>query len=526
MKLLLFMLGHDIKRMRQNVVVNRRSFLATTAAATVARTLRGAQAQGRERRPNIVILYADDVGWGDLSCYGATRVKTPNLDRLAAAGLRFTDAHSSAATCTPSRYSLLTGRYAFRNERARVLPGDAPLLIEPGSPTLPALLKQQGYRTGVVGKWHLGLGEGDVDWNGEIKPGPREVGFDYSFLIPATGDRVPTVYVENQRVVGLDPKDPIQVDYKSPVGDEPTGKNQPEMLKVKPSHGHDFTIVNGISRIGYMSGGKAARWVDEDMADTITRKAVDFINSSKSDPFFLYFSTHDIHVPRVPNKRFAGRTPMGPRGDVIAELDWCVGQILDALDRNGLASSTMVIFSSDNGPVIDDGYQDDAVAKLGAHKPAGPFRGGKYSNFEGGTRVPFILRWPGRVKPGVSDALISQMDLPVSLAHAAGYTAPAVEGADVFDALVGTSQTGRDHLVLQASNLTLREGKWKYLPPSKGQAIQVNTNTETGNSPEPQLYDLAADPGERRNLAQEHPERVARMSAMLERIRKVPANKG
>jgi arylsulfatase A-like enzyme len=526
MKLLLFMLGHDIKRMRQNVVVNRRSFLATTAAATVARTLRGAQAQGRERRPNIVILYADDVGWGDLSCYGATRVKTPNLDRLAAAGLRFTDAHSSAATCTPSRYSLLTGRYAFRNERARVLPGDAPLLIEPGSPTLPALLKQQGYRTGVVGKWHLGLGEGDVNWNGEIKPGPREVGFDYSFLIPATGDRVPTVYLENQRVVGLDPKDPIQVDYKSPVGDEPTGKNQPEMLKVKPSHGHDFTIVNGISRIGYMSGGKAARWVDEDMADTITRKAVDFINSSKSDPFFLYFSTHDIHVPRVPNKRFAGRTPMGPRGDVIAELDWCVGQILDALDRNGLASSTMVIFSSDNGPVIDDGYQDDAVAKLGAHKSAGPFRGGKYSNFEGGTRVPFILRWPGRVKPGVSDALISQMDLPVSLAHAAGYTAPAVEGADVFDALVGTSQTGRDHLVLQASNLTLREGKWKYLPPSKGQAIQVNTNTETGNSPEPQLYDLAADPGERRNVAKQHPDRVARMSAMLERIRKAPADRG
>jgi arylsulfatase A-like enzyme len=507
-------------------VVNRRTFLATTAAATIARTLPGAQAQGRERRPNIVILYADDLGWGDVGCYGATRVKTPNLDKLAAAGLRFTDAHSSAATCTPSRYSLLTGRYAFRNERARVLPGDAPLLIEPGSATLPALLKQQGYRTGVVGKWHLGLGEGAVDWNAEIKPGPREVGFDYSFLIPATGDRVPTVYVENQRVVGLDPKDPIRVDYKAPVGDEPTGKNQPEKLKVKPSHGHDFTIVNGISRIGYMSGGKAARWVDEDMADIITRKAVDFIDRSKSAPFFLYFATHDIHVPRVPNKRFVGRTSMGPRGDVIAELDWCVGQILDSLDRNGLTSSTMVIFSSDNGPVIDDGYRDDAVAKLGDHKPAGPFRGGKYSNFEAGTRVPFILRWPGRVKPGVSDALLSQMDLPASLARAAGYTAPTADGVDIFDALVGTSKTGRDHLVLQASNLTLREGQWKYIPPSKGLAIQVNTATETGNSPEPQLYDLSTDPGERRNLAQENADRVARMSATLERIRKAPANRG
>ena len=198
--------------------MNRREFLS---AAAVTGLLPRLHAQRAAQRPNIVIIYADDVGWGDLSCYGATRVKTPNLDRLASDGIRFTDAHSSAATCTPSRFSLLTGIYSFRNERARVLPGDAPLLIQPGSMTLPAILQKQGYKTGAVGKWHLGLGEGEVDWNTDIKPGPREVGFDYSFLLPATGDRVPTVFVENQRVVGLDPKDPIRVNYDKPVGSEP-----------------------------------------------------------------------------------------------------------------------------------------------------------------------------------------------------------------------------------------------------------------------------------------------------------------
>lgn len=498
--------------------MDRRSFLALSGAAAL-------RAQSKPVRPNIVLIYADDIGWGDLSCYGATAVKTPNLDRLAAQGVRFTDAHSSAATCTPSRFSLLTGEYSFRNERARVLPGDAPLLIAPGRKTLPALLQGAGYRTGVVGKWHLGLGEGVVDWNAEIKPGPREIGFDYSFLIPATGDRVPCVYVENQRVVGLDPRDPIRVDYRKPVGEEPTGKANPELLKLKPSHGHDFTIVNGISRIGYMSGGKSARWVDEDMADVITDKAVRFIEESKRQPFFLYFATHDIHVPRVPHRRFQGKTRMGARGDVIAELDWSVGEVLKALDRQRLTQDTLVMFTSDNGPVVDDGYQDEAVTRLGTHTPAGPYRGGKYSNFEAGTRVPFLLRWPGRAKPGVSDALINQTDLTASLGRLLQLEVPleaAPDSVDVSQALLGESREGRRHMVEQATALSLRYGGWKLISPGKGPKIQVVTNTETGLDSEPQLYDLRTDKGEQKNVASEYPERVQAMSRLLEQLRKGP----
>jgi arylsulfatase A-like enzyme len=308
-------------------------------------------------RPNVVVILADDIGYGDLGCYGATKVKTPNLDRLATQGLRFTDAHSPAAVCTPTRYALLTGQYAFRHRPgSAILSGVAPLSIPQDQFTVPQLLKKAGYATGVVGKWHLGLGETETDYNAEIKPGPKEVGFDYSFMIPATGDRTPCVFVENGRVVNYDPKDPIQVSYAKKIGTEPTGKENPDQLfNQKPSHGHDMTIVNGISRIGWMTGGTKARWKDEDTADTITAKATNFIATNKAKPFFLYFATHDAHVPRVPHPRFKGTSGHGLRGDCIQQFDWCVGEVLKALDAAKVADNTLVIVTSDNGGVLDDG---------------------------------------------------------------------------------------------------------------------------------------------------------------------------
>jgi len=481
-------------------------------------------AQSAEK-PNIIIIYADDLGYGDVSCYGATSVKTPNIDRLASEGLKFTNAHCTSATSTPSRYSLLTGEYAWRREGTGIATGDASAIIKPGRFTIGTVMKNAGYTTGVVGKWHLGLGpEGGPDWNGEITAGPMDIGFDYNFLIPATGDRVPCVFVENRHVVGLDPDDPITVNFKEKTGSWPTGRENPELLKIHPSHGHDMTIVNGISRIGYMTGGKSALWVDEDIADIITAKAVKFIVENKNNPFFLYFSTHDIHVPRTPNQRFVGKSGMGPRGDAILEFDWSVGEIMKAVDRLGLAPNTLIIITSDNGPVVDDGYKDQAVELLGSHKPAGPLRGGKYSVFDGGTRVVFVVSWKGKIKVGTSDALFSQVDLLASFAALAGQVLPEGAVGDSFnsmDVLLGKSITGREWLVEHASNgrLSIIKGDWKFIEPGPGVKVQINTNTETGNDTVPQLYNLKTDIGERNNLASENKVIVKELTELLQNIK-------
>jgi arylsulfatase A-like enzyme len=504
--------------------MNRRDFLASIGGAAATLVPAG-RLQAASQRPNIVFIYADDVGYGDISAYGATKIRTPNLDRLAAQGMRLTNAHSSSATCTPSRYSLLTGEYAWRKQGTGVLPGNAKLIIQPGRVTLPSSLKQQGYTTGAVGKWHLGLGDGTIDWNGEIKPGPLEIGFDYAFIMPATGDRVPCVYLENHRVVNLDPKDPIQVRYDTPFPGQPTGKANPELLRMKSSHGHDQTIVNGVGRIGYMTGGKSALWNDETIAQTLTGKANHFIDSNKGRPFFLYFATHDVHVPRLPGPQFSGKSGLGARGDAILELDWTVGQVLDNLDRNNLTKNTLVIFSSDNGPVVDDGYRDGSVEHLGTHRPAGPYRGGKYSNFDGGTRIPFMVRWPGHVKPDQSsDALISQVDILSSLAALTGAKIPEDAAPDSFNelpAILGQSKNGRKYLIEHAGTLSIIEGNWKLILPSNKPKVN-QTHTELGNDPKPQLYDLATDIGETHNVAEEHPDVVARLNTLLEKVRTEP----
>ncbi len=476
-------------------------------------------------KPNIVLIYIDDLGYGDVSCYGATNIKTPNVDKLAENGLLFTDAHCTAATCTPSRYSLLTGRYAFRNDAA-ILPGDAPLLIKPQSATLPALLQKAGYTTGIVGKWHLGLGLGTIDWNRAISPGPLEVGFDYSFIIPATTDRVPTVFVENHHVANLDPADPIEVSYKGKIGNEPTGLSHPELLKMKADTQHSNTTINGISRIGFMKGGNKARWRDEDIADVLTEKAKAFIKDNKNKPFFLYFSVPDIHVPRAPHERFVGTTAMGKRGDVITEMDWMTGEITRQLEASGLKNNTLVIFTSDNGPVLDDGYDDRAEKLAGSHQPSGKYRGGKYSAFEGGTRVPMIVFWPGRISQGTSPALFSQIDLLASLAALTEQPLPNGEAPDSDDhlsVLLGRSDKGRDYMLEEAFTLALRRDNWKYIAPQEKSTPDwlKNKNTETGLLQVPQLYNLTNDPGEQRNLAHQHPELVQQFESELNRIRKV-----
>jgi arylsulfatase A-like enzyme len=479
-----------------------------------------------QQKPNIIIIYADDLGYGDVSCYGMKKIKTPNIDRLAKQGVRFSNAYATSATCTPSRFGILTGKYPWRQRNTGIAPGDASLIIPTDHRTLPGMLKDAGYQTAVIGKWHLGLGTKEgIDWNKPIQPGPLEVGFTYSFIMPATLDRVPCVFVENRTVVNADPNDPITVNYQHKIGTDPTGKENPEKLRMHPDpqQGHNQTIVDSISRIGWMSGGNSARWKDADIAGTITEKAVGFISKNKQQPFFLYFASGDIHVPRYPHSQFRGKSGMGLRGDAILQLDWTVGQIVKAVDSLGLTNNTMIIFSSDNGPVLNDGYIDQAVELAGGHQPAGPLRGGKYSAFEAGARVPFIVKWPAGMKGNsTSSALICQLDLFASFAHLTGQSLQTDEAPDSFDMLaqlLGKSRSSRPYLVTHAGTLSLIAGDWKYITPSKGAKLDRAVNIETGHDTAPQLYHLSADVHEQKNVAEQYPEKVKALAEQLEAIK-------
>ncbi|RPA66519.1 arylsulfatase [Cyclobacteriaceae bacterium YHN15] len=472
--------------------------------------------------PNIIIIYMDDLGYGDMSAYGASEIKTPNMDRLANEGIRFTNAYATSATCTPSRYALLTGVYPWRNEDAKILPGTAPLLIDVDQMTIPKMLKTRGYHTGIVGKWHLGLGDGQVDWNLRVSPGPNEVGFDYAYIMAATQDRVPTVYIENGHVVGKEENDPILVDYEKNFEGEPTGLENPELLKMRWHHGHNNSIVNGIPRIGFMKGGEKAKWIDEDMADEFLSKAQQYIKEKNEEdkPFFLYYALQQPHVPRTPHPRFVGTSGMGPRGDVIIEADWCVGELMKTLEEEGILENTLVVFSSDNGPVLNDGYYDEAVEKLGNHTPSGPLRGGKYSLFEAGTRVPFMTFWKGRIQPGISDAMVSQLDLLTSISNLVGSGIRTEDSMDMLAVLLGQSREGREELILEATTRTaLRSGDYIMIPPYQGPAIQNQVNIELGNDKVYQLYNLKTDLGQRNNIADSEPELLEKLKRRFQEIR-------
>lgn len=473
--------------------------------------------------PNIVLIFADDLGYGDVGCYGATKVKTPHIDRLAAQGRRFTDAHSASAVCTPSRYALLSGEYPFRRDIWGPAMNQAPLLIDPDKTTLADLLKSRSYATACIGKWHLGFGsKPKADWNADLKPGPLELGFDYYFGLPVVSSHPPFVLIENHRVLGLDPADPLV------YGGEPPTTAYPEKM-LRPA----------------ISGGRAAHalYKDDQLGTQFAAKAVSFIREHRDGPFFLYLATPHIHHPFTPDKRFIGTSQCGRYGDFIHELDWIVGEVTRTLDELKLADRTLLILTSDNGGMVNLGGQ--AAVRAG-HRLNGDLLGFKFDAWEGGHRVPFIARWPGRIEPGsTSDQLICHVDMPATLAAAAGgqlKKGDCPDSLNLLPALTGVpEQPIRTRAVLAPShkaNLALRDGRWLYIgarggggfggkvgqhalggPPALQFAGQVNSDVENGkfrkDAPNEQLYDLQADPRQTTNVVRQYPEIARRMKELL-----------
>ncbi len=461
-----------------------------------------------DSRPNILVILADDIGWGDAGCYGATQVNTPNIDRLAREGRRFVNGHASAAVCTPTRYSMLTGQYGFRRDvvgvNRSVSNGASPLTIPTDMVTAPGLLQKAGYHTGLVGKWHLGFGLTKPDYNKPLNPGPLEIGFDEFFGIPATNDRIPTVLVRDHKVVGLDPADPIEYTYD---------KQEAETLGLSP-------WAAGRNRIGWAKGGKAAWWDDTTLADVITREALQFIERGKDRKFFLYYAPHNVHAPKIPGPRFAGVSGLGARADMLLEFDDALGQILQTLDRLHLADDTLIIYSSDNGAYVTD---EDG------HRPNGPFRSIKSTSWEGGTRVPFIVRWPARIPPGVSEDLVSTLDIPATITAAASIALPEnalPDSVNLLPALLGEAGAPRrDHLILQcgSGHLSVRSGPWKYIPDLDLADGWKSRKKAPGAPARPGLFNVAADPGETKNLAAENPAELQRLAALLSGAKSTPA---
>ena len=510
------------------------SLLSLCASGNIIAATRQ-KAKADTSRPNVIVILADDLGYGDLECYGAKNVSTPNVNRLAAEGTRFTDCHATASTSTPSRYSLLTGEYAWRRPGTDVAPGNAAMIIKPEQFTIADMFRSQGYATCAIGKWHLGLGDrtGRQDWNAPLPASPADIGFDHHYIMAATADRVPCVLIEDGMVANYDASAPISVNYYQNFPGEPTAREHPELCyNLRSSHGHDQSIVNGIGRIGYMKGGGKALWKDENIADSITAYACRYIKANADRPFFMYFATNDVHVPRFPHERFRGKSGMGLRGDAIVQFDWSVGELLRTLDRLGIADNTIVILTSDNGPITDDGYVDRADELLHGHSPQGPWRAGKYSAYEGGTAVPVIIRWKaGGIEAGEEQgALFSQIDFMRSLGELIGARMPqgsAMDSESRLPALLGKDSADRPYLLEMSTNHTLsvRTKRWKYIEPNDDAptlswpATLSGAPVETGNNSEPQLFDITNDLREEHNVALDNAQVVFDLQNVLRRER-------
>jgi arylsulfatase A-like enzyme len=491
-----------------------------------------ASLQAADRPPNVVLIFADDLGYGDVGCYGATKVKTPNIDQLAKEGRRFTDAHSASAVCTPSRYALLTGEYPLRADNGKgtwgPLSHTSGLIIDTNKLTFGQVFKNKGYATACIGKWHLGFGQSPCDWNKPLRPGPLELGFDYYFGVPKVNSGFPYVYVENDRIVGWDADDPLVFNGRpvspTPIFPDEAGRKTPNAF----------------------AGARRAHEIyhDERTATLLTEKAVDWIQNHNANPFFLYLPTTNIHHPFTPAPRFKGTSQCGLYGDFIHELDWMVGELLKCLDENNLADDTLVIFTSDNGGMFNTGGQD---AWKAGHQQNGRLLGFKFGAWEGGHRVPFIARWPGKIKAGTtSDQLICNVDMLSTFAALTRQKPGEGQGRDsvnILPALVDDpAEPIRDHLVLaprQSRNLAVRKGNWMYIgaqgsggfgsstpgshtfggPAAVTFTNRKNSDIEEGKikpaAPPAQLYNLATDLTQTKNLYNEYPEIVAEMHALL-----------
>ena len=474
-----------------------------------------------DRSPNVLLIYADDLGFGDLRCYNPdSKIPTPNLDRLAAGGIRFTDGHSSSAICTPSRYALLTGRHHWRDFHG-IVDSFGASVFKPERLTLPEMLKAKGFATAVIGKWHLGWdwdaikkpgaapagkgktrvwGPGDFDWSRSIPGGPLAHGFDHYF-----GDDVinfpPYCWIEDDRVV------------KAPDTLMNTKKWKP--------------IKEG--KWECRSGPMVADWDPYQNIPTTTKRGVEYLRSRKEakEPFFLYFSLPSPHAPIIPNDAFDGESGAGPYGDFVVETDAAIGQLLDALEESGLAENTIVIFSADNGPEKYAYARDEAFGHWSPH----PLRGLKRDLYEGGHRVPFLVRWPGVAEAGrVSGALVSQIDMMATLASAVGCALPddaAEDSHDLMPLWKGGKQVVRTTHVHNTyrGRYAIRHEDWLLVDAKDGyeskrdEAWESRHGYRADDDSPAELYLLTEDLGQRKNLAATNPGKVSELHAMLQKIR-------